>query len=243
MSVCLASILYDPDGELFEQLESQTNKLFTIFDGVALNTSPLTFAKTKTLLEDAGATLKDRDTEEGGATTIGRFRRDALELALEAETSHIFYCDFDRVLHWLESHPEELEQHLSNLQSYDFTTFGRTARAFKSHPAPLTETEIIINNLFERVSGHSWDVLAAARGMSRRAADHIVQTSRDDAISNDASWVLLASAQNWKLDYQEVEGLEYEGAGLANDLKTEIDSWLKRLDIAKLQIEAIQAFA
>ena len=129
-----------------------------------------------------------------------------------------------------------------SLQTYDFTVFGRTARAFESHPAALTETENIVNGLFERVSGHDWDILAGARGMSARAAAHIVETCKDDTISNDATWPLLALQQGWQYGYKEVEGLEYEGSGLANDLKSELKDWLTRLDIAKLQIEAIQKF-
>ena len=244
MSLCLASILYDPEGKLYPQLTSQAAHLFDVFEQVAVYTSPLTFSKTKTLLQTSGAHLKDRDDEKGGVATIGRFRRESLNLALETKPDFIVYCDFDRILHWLETHPQELGQCLTDLQTCDFTVFGRTARAFKSHPAALTETENIVNSLFERVSGRSWDVLAAARGMSAQAAAHIVKTCKDDAISNDATWPLLALQQpDWQFGYKEVEGLAYEGSGLANDLKDELTSWLTRLDIAKLQIEAIQKFA
>lgn len=243
MSICLASILYDPNGNLYPKLEAQASRLFETFDNVAVYTSPLTFKKSKTLLQASGAHLKDRETEKGGPNSLGRFRRESLKLALETEPSFVFYCDFDRVLHWLETHPQELEQCLSELQTYDFTVFGRTARAFKTHPAALTETEEIVNGLFERVSRHSWDILAAARSMSAHAAAYIVKTCKDDAISNDATWPLLALQQGWQCNYEEVEGLEYEGSGPTNHLKDEIDSYLTRLDIAKLQIEAIQKFA
>ena len=37
-----------------------------------------------------------------------RFRRLAVQLALHGPCPFIIYCDFDRILHWMEYHPQEL---------------------------------------------------------------------------------------------------------------------------------------
>ena len=36
--------------------------------------------------------------------------RTALKLPLEKTTNRLFYCDFDRALHWIKTYPEELNQ-------------------------------------------------------------------------------------------------------------------------------------
>lgn len=258
MSICFATLLYDPKGRMHLQLQRQADFLFECFDSVAAYSSHRTFAPSKALLQQQGALVKDRPDEISGVNMLGRLRRDSVDLALKTNCEHIFYCDGDRMLHWLEHYPDELLAVINAIQQSDFTVLGRTPRAFRSHPAPLQETENIITYLFTKVSGRAWDTLAAARGMSRQAATSIVQNCTDDAISNDVTWPLLAMQHgDWKLNYLEVEGLEYETAdrlqpeisqagGLSEWLAREnvdLDRWLHRLELAKLHIKAMKPFA
>lgn len=258
MSVCFATLLYDPKGRMHAQLQRQADILFECFDAVAVYSSRQTFTPSKTLLQQRGALVKDRPDDAGSVDMLGRLRRDSLALALETDCSHVFYCDTDRLLHWLEHYPDELLTVLNTVQRCDFTVVGRTLCAFKSHPAPLRETENIVTQLFTEVSGRAWDTLAAARGLSRQAATAIVQNCTDDAISNDVTWPLLAlQHKDWKLEYLEVEGLEYETAdhlqpeirragGFSEWLAHEnvnLDHWVHRLELAKLHIEAMKPFS
>jgi hypothetical protein len=64
-----------------------------------------------------------------------------------------------------------LAQVARRVTEYDFTVLGRTPRAFDSHPRIQRDTESIVNHVFGLVSGQTWDVTAAARGLSRRAAE------------------------------------------------------------------------
>ncbi len=243
---------------MHDQLERLADLLFMHFDAVAVYTSSKTFQPTKTLLSQYGAVVKDRPDGIGGVTMLGRLRREAVALALQTRCSHIFYCDGDRMLHWLENYFDELRRVIDIIQQFDFTVLGRTSRAFETHPAPLRETERIVNTLFAKTSGRTWDTLAAARGMSSHAVEAIVNESKDDSISNDVTWPLIASQHGeWTIEYLEVEGLEYETAdrlqgeinqagGMSAWLEREemnLDRWLHRLDIAKLHIEAMKPFA
>jgi hypothetical protein len=125
-----------------------------------------------------------------GLNHLGWFRRAAVQLALQGPCPFILYCDFDRVLHWMEFHPQELNEVAQQIGAHDFTILGRTPRAFATHPRLQRDTEAIINHVFERVSGWAWDTGAGARGLSRRAAEAIVMGCLDDQISNDVTWPL-----------------------------------------------------
>src|SRR5439155_8292894 len=122
---------------------------------------------------------------------IGLSRRAVVALALQLSPGFVMYCDFDRALHWAEHHPPELAEITKHITGHDFTILGRTQRAYDSHPRVQRDTETIINHVFAVVSGKKWDVSAAARGLSRRAAQAIVAGCPDDKISTDVSWPLF----------------------------------------------------
>jgi hypothetical protein len=81
----------------------------------------------------------------------------------------------------------------------------------------------------------SWDVTAASRGFSRRAAELLVAGSEDDTIGNDCSWPLFFQQEgSIRLHFMETEGLEFETLDRysAEELATAggVDGWMARLD-------------
>ena len=95
---------------------------------------------------------------------------------------------------------------------------------------------------------------AGARGLSRRAAQAILAGCPDLELSVDVSWpMFLRQAGGFNLGYLECEGLEFETAdrfgpeiaaagGYAQWLKPLEDDprqWLWRLEVARLEIEAL----
>ena len=257
MSVAFAILLYDSKGKMHEQIASHIELLFDIFDAGVVFENCITFPATKSLLESYNVVIEEQPDLVGGIQNLGLLRRNALRLALQTECSHVMYSDGDRLLHWLEHYPDELRSAVKMMQQADFTVFGRTPRAFETHPATLKDTEQIVTNLFEKVTGKAWDTLAAARGLSRRAAEYIVAECDDDTISNDITWPLMVLKQeHWVVDYFEVEGMEFETAdrsqaqveavgGLERWLELEsvnLDKWLHRLELAKLQIQALKKY-
>lgn len=168
------------------------------------------------------------------------------------------YCDADRALHWVCEHPGELTQVAEGLERRDFTVLGRTDRAFSTHPRPQRDTEAIVNHAFRIVSGRHWDVMAGARGLSRRAAAEIVRGCLDDGISTDVSWPLhLDSAGGFSLGYTATEGLEFEtadrhGVEIAaagghaewlRQLDEDLPGWLHRLEMARDHLSAMAPYA
>jgi hypothetical protein len=158
------------------------------------------------------------EEEPPGILGVGAVRGQTLRAALEAGTTHIHLCDFDRALHWMAWHGAELEQVADSLTHYDFLVLGRTQRAWATHPAYQTETEALFNRVFFLATGLGWDVGAGSRGVSRPAAEMLLALSTDRTVGTDAEWPLLllqaggASAPSFRVGYRACEGLEFETA-------------------------------
>jgi hypothetical protein len=180
-----------------------------------------------------------------------------VRLALRGSCPFILYCDFDRILHWMEFHPQELIDVAQQITAHDFTILGRTPRAFATHPRIQRDTEAIINHVFERISDRAWDTGAGARGLSRRAAETISAHCHDDQISNDVTWPLcLQALGGFTLGYIETEGLEFETpdrfpaevaqAGGVVEWSEQLDDdpqhWAARLELARIEVEALIPF-
>jgi len=192
-----------------------------------------------------------------GFSHIGHFRRATVELALQSACDFIFYCDFDRALHWMEYHPQELREVTRQITAFDFTVLGRTPRAFATHPRIQRDTEEIINHVFARITDRAWDVTAASRGLSRRAAEVIVTGCLDDQISVDVTWPLCMQQRGgFTFGYVETEGLEFETpdrfpgevaqaggvAAWSEQLDDDPQHWTNRLELARVEVEAMIPF-
>ena len=256
----LAIIYHDPEGRLFPQLVQILPRLAENFAGIAVRASSAAFQPSLQFLAESGVCVYQEPGGDANAPAhVGKGRRKAVELALTLGQPCVLYCDGDRMLHWAEHYPEELTAVTRHLPAYDFTVYGRTPRAFATHPRCQQDTETLINHLFCRLSGHEWDMLAAARGLSRRAAEYLVAHSHDDEISNDVSWPLLLRQQQptWTQGYVSTEGMEFEtlaqvrpeieqagsAAAWLSTLDANPQEWAKRLDLARVMAEAMTPFA
>jgi hypothetical protein len=254
--VALALIHYDPNGSLFDQTVRVLPRLQHVFADIAVFANAATAPRSIDYLRRHGARVVAEATQVG-LNHLGWFRRAAVQLALQGPCSFILYCDFDRILHWMEFHSQELSDVAQRLTQYDFTVLGRTARAFAMHPRIQRDTEAIINHVFERVSGWAWDTGAGARGLSRRAAETIVAGCLDDQISNDVTWPLcLRQRGGFTLGFIETEGLEFETAdrfpaevaqagGVAQwseQLDDDPQHWATRLELARIEVAAMLSF-
>jgi hypothetical protein len=257
--IALAATLHDPEGRLHDQLVRLLPVLNTVFSGLTLSVTPDSDQRAVELLRASGAMIERRsEPPSAGSAKIGRARRAAVALALEYSTPFVMYCDFDRVLHWTEYHVPELAEVLNTLTAYDFTILGRTLRAFESHPRVQRDTESIINHVFAVVSGSAWDVTAAARGLSRQAAEAIVGGCADDNISTDVSWPLFVRQKTGlSIGYVQTEGLEFETADRYADeveraggvaawiaqIDADPNQWAQRLELARAEVEGMRPYA
>lgn len=259
MSVVLATTVHDPGGRMTEQIARVLPVLREVFAGIAVQATHAASEKTLRLLRDAGARVRQDEPERfAGYMKLGRPRRESVELALQSDQPLIMFCDFDRVIHWAECYPDELAATVARLPEYDFTVLGRTGRAFASHPRVQRDTEAIINHVFGIVSGKPWDITAAARGLSRRAAMAIMAGCPDESIGTDASWPLFVQrAGGFSLGYLATEGLEFETADRFGDeiavagglaqwiarIDANSHNWAQRLEMARLSVEAALPYA
>jgi hypothetical protein len=259
MQPWLVATYHDPDGRLYAQIERSLPFLQQAFAGIAVRATDAADARAVELLRTHGVQVRIGDTGESVAgAKIGRARREALALAVESGAEAALYSDFDRALHWAELFPDEMLRAADFLSGYDFTIFGRTPRAFASHPRIQVDTEAIINRVFTAVSGELWDITAGARGIQRRAAKIILAGCDDPYISTDATWPLhLMAHGGFTFGYQETDGMEFEtadrypdqiaSAGGKAQWMAQLDAdprlWLGRLDAARVEVAAMLPYA
>ncbi|HWQ14639.1 MAG TPA: hypothetical protein VNL77_17715 [Roseiflexaceae bacterium] len=250
MLLTLASTHHDPPGRLIPQLRRVLPELVGHFGAIAVRATQGTLPEAVALLEAAGALVRRGPTDS--ALLLGRARRDALALALETGADALLFCDFDRILHWAEQYPAELAGVIQDIPRRDVTVLGRTRRAFDTHPRVQRDTEAIVNAVYADVSGHPWDVTAAARGLSRRAAAAILGGCPEETIGTDVAWPLFAQRAGLTLGYIQTEGLEFETADRFADeiaaagglerwmahLDADPRRWAARLEFARVEVEA-----
>jgi hypothetical protein len=254
MTIALASTHHDPQGLLNPQAARLLPHLRNLYIHIAVTVTATTHPDTYALLHAHHVTVIDKvDAGPDAHRLLGIWRRRASMAALQANAiTHVHLCDFDRVLHWAEYHPDELRRTLTQLPQYDFTVLGRTPRAFASHPRVQRDTETIINQAFALVFKQRWDVTAASRGLSRRAIEALVAGCDDDTIGNDCSWPLyLSRVDGLRLGYLETEGLEFEtldrftpdiAATWIERMDNSPEEWARRLALAQVEVESVVAY-
>lgn len=253
-AITLAATHHDPEGRLFEQTQRILPHLLELFDSVVLHLTSTTVAQSEKLLREAGAHVTREKGEPGGLMQLGTPRRAVVGQALERGAEYLIFCDFDRMLHWAEFHAEELAHAIARVPSHDFIVFGRTERAFATHPRCQHDTEAPINTVFAAVSGQAWDTGAGARGMSRRAAEALLAGCHDQSVGVDVTWPLFLLRQNtFNMQYMPTEGMEFETADRYADQVAELGSaeawrerldrdpkqWALRLELARVEVEAM----
>ena len=225
MTLALATA-WRPRGELnrFEHLLPQ---LWQDFDGIAVSLPP---DVERTLLE-ALHSLPDLWAVVTPDWSWGRFA--ALGKALEAPASHILYADFDRMLRWAETRPEEWRWVLQSVQRCDCLIIGRTESAYHTHPRALIETEAISNLVVSRLLGFPVDASAGAKGFSREAAEFLISHCQPGhALGTDAEWPIILKRAGYTVETLFVDGLDWESA----------DRYRIQAADPELQVEAAKAY-
>lgn len=181
-----------------------------------------------------------RDWSEG--------RHAALSHALEIPADCIQYTDMDRLLRWAETHPEELQIIAARIARTDCLIVGRTAQAYATHPQALVQTERISNMIVSHILGKQMDVSAGCKGFSRRAAEFLAANAIPGrALGTDAEWPILLHHAGFRIDYIEVDGLDWESADryqtsavdedvqrrLAREYDAEPLHWTYRIEVAR----------
>jgi hypothetical protein len=129
------------------------------------------------------------------------------------------YADFDRLLRWVETRPDEWREALQRAQRSDCLIIGRTEAAYRTHPQSLVQTEAISNRVVSHLLQMDVDVSAGSKILSREAARYLVKNCRPSngeeaghALGTDAEWPIILQRAGFRLDYMEINGLDWESA-------------------------------
>jgi hypothetical protein len=209
-------------------------------------------------LRRQGVSVHVGQGESEGIYSIGQVRRETISVGLEAATTHLQMCDFDRAIHWIATYPRELVEVITDIPSYDLLVLGRTERAWATHPPYQVETEPLFNRVFALVTGLSWDVGAGSRGFSRRAAETLMRLSREPSVGTDAEWpLLLLQQEGFRTGFRPCEGLEFETAdrfgpeieaaggyeAWVQQMSADPHRWVFRMKLALMIAETITRYA
>jgi len=244
---------HERDDRLVSLAEAQLPRLAARYAALVAHCSRGTHPALLAALRRCGAAVYLDSTEAAGIQQLGLIRRETLRAGLSAGTSHLQLCDFDRAIHWSACYPDEMDAVVADIPSYDLLVLGRTERAWATHPPYQAETEPLFNKAFALASGRPWDIGAGSRGLSRRAAAMLVETSQEPTVGVDAEWPLLVLRRDeLTVGYRACEGLEFEtadrfgaeieAAGSYAAWETQMSAdpgrWVFRLRVALLIAEA-----
>jgi SAM-dependent methyltransferase len=177
----------------------------------------------------------------------------AVKKALDIPADFVHYVDMDRLLHWVETRPEEFKRMVEEIERHDCVIFGRTPTAYLTHPQALIATERISNKVVSHFLNTDLDVSAGSKSFNRSAAQYIADHCQsDNAVGTDAEWSIRLKQAGFTLKFIQVEGLDWESADQFQQQAANKDEqaqasliydadpmhWSQRVDIAASIIQA-----
>jgi SAM-dependent methyltransferase len=210
MSICLATTWY-PRGE-FQRFISMLPLLEEKYSNIVISLIP---SKDEEIIQriNDGEFLPHSNLSFITNEKPGNGRYMVVKKALETSSDFIHYADMDRLLHWVETRPDEWKQMVGEIEKYDCVIYGRTEAAFLSHPQALIATERISNQVASFLLKKEMDVSAGSKSFSRSAAQIIIDYCLpDNSIGTDAEWPICLKQAGFRLEYIQVDGLDWESA-------------------------------
>ncbi|WP_055665216.1 hypothetical protein [Desnuesiella massiliensis] len=203
-NVALLCATHDPSGKNINLITELAPTLNTIYTKLFITVSEETNKELVNILEENSFNI--RVIPKNGAAQA---RREVIKFGLEHKEQYFHYCDFDRLLTWSNRYAYELRKMVSEIPKHDYLIFGRTERAFNTHPIQWIETEKITNRIFSLELGKEADVTAGSCGFSRKSTELISLYSKDKM--TDAEWPMIVKRiGKLEVSYKSVEGLEYQ---------------------------------
>lgn len=209
--VSLVSPLHDPEARLAKAIRTYGKNLKTIYFGaIIVRVTKNTHEDTLKALDSSNISYS-KQTTVGNYVAMGKTYKEAIALGLKFKTRHIHVCDFDRILHWVKTYPNELKDIVELLPSNTGVTFiGRSKRAFETHPKTQKQTEEIVNILASEVAGIDVDIMSGSFAMDMEAVKKILKHSRRNDFSFYAEFLSIAKRLKIQINSITTEGLEWE---------------------------------
>lgn len=205
---CLAATLHDPEARMLPLLQRHA-PLLARYAAAAVAVTPATDPRITRLLETAGA------RPIPGGPEIGRGRRNAVAAASHAAREDVLCIDFDRWLHWAGAAPEELlalpERIARKRPAPWYACVGRTARAWKTHPAVQQACEGPTNRAISLAAGQDLDATAGCCWLSPQGVVVVLSHSTEETNATDLEWpAFILRHDPVRLTGVRTEGLEFE---------------------------------
>jgi hypothetical protein len=198
--VCLLSTVHDPAGKLANAAGEKLSVLKELYSSCVFLATDKTHPRTKTILREY-VTIAPTDG-------MANARRLALSIGYYNHKDVFHFCDFDRILFWVSTNPDELKWLIeSAVVAVKFIILQRTTRAFESHPLLQRVTEKVINQAFS--NGIYIDYLSGSRIIPARFVPRILRQSKvTNGAAIDIEWAKIIGEDDttwWACD-----GLAYE---------------------------------
>ena len=232
-NTALLCVTHDPSGKNISFISKHACALRQIYSEMFITVSEETDKNLVNELEKSK--FKIRSIPKKGAAHA---RRQVLELGLNGTSAYFHYCDFDRLLTWIDKCSDELKTIADEIPKYDYLILGRTERTLRTHPVEWIDTERITNRIFSIELGKEVGVTAGSCGFSRQSAELILENSKDEM--TDAEWPMIVyRIGNREVNYKAVEGLEYRSD--INGVTRQVDEsekWFARLKLSYIISES-----
>jgi len=212
--ILLATSIHDPHAGLKWLSDLHLLELQSLFDGIVLVSSPFTDDAYLKKIQEAGVLVPKRKDNKVGKTYF-----ESVKQGSAFHPDYLFYCDFDRILHWIHNSPEELKSLLKFLSreekkkhGIDYIVCERTPEGYLQHHEALYETEQLPSRIISWAMGEKkfHDFLSGAFIFSHEAA-HIAQKhGGSEGYQFWGDWPLLLKKKKMNILYKQFHGLNWE---------------------------------
>lgn len=197
------STLHDPEGRYSPLVSKYKYFLKKQFSGTVIAYTSGTDNKLVSSLKTLGFSLIV-------SGDYGEARVGVLKKALKSESEYFFFCDFDKILHWIKVERSELKDLLKDKPKKDFVSFGRSESVFNTYPDSWQKPESITNYLVSRILGFNIDVCTSVCVLNIEAAEIVVKLSKEKDWGSCVEWPLLVYKAGLSIGCQEFAGLTWE---------------------------------
>lgn len=201
----LLSPIHDPEARYLDALKKNMGDLLSLYERLIFAVS----GKTEQSIRDFLQSSSRVSTVSSNGYGFGA--HNAFREALKFDGPY-HWIDSDRVMHWLNSYPDELKRLLDDPPDKHYTILGRTERAKHTHPLSWTHCEAPCNGMAGRRFGLEMDICVANLLLSRPAVEVILEYSSAENWGILTEWPLAVSHHLGKehIGYVAVEGNEWE---------------------------------
>lgn len=159
--------------------------------------------------------VKDKITQLGFKSVKGGLYGEARKNVLKAwveqgSANNVMVCDFDKMLHWLQTEPEEFLNLLESSPEKDVTIIARSSKALSTYPDTWVKTEKIASRVLSKLIKQNVDMMNGPYILNKEAAKTIAQDCTETGVGSCTEWVLLSYQAGYSIGNIEVDGLTWE---------------------------------